>query len=108
PRSSPTTVRPARVSSRAMILPDQPMPTMTASTAFKVLAMETSSREIGDGLRLEHDLLAAIFERLLGIGRGQAGIADHAPRDLVAVAAVDRIGKEPLHGGLQQHIEKLA
>src|ERR1700680_2256742 len=94
PRSRPTTVRPALVSSRAMMLPDQPMPTMTASTDFIVLAMtkflssifrksgnrfsvrkcDNASREIGDGLGRDHDLLAAIFQRLAGIGRGQARI----------------------------------
>src|ERR1700730_1970768 len=108
PRSRPTTVRPALVSSRAMMLPDQPMPTMTASTDFIVLAMMwlRVSREVGDGLRLDHALLAGIFKRLAGIGRGQARIADHAPGDFVAIAAVDRIGKESFHGRLQQHLEE--
>ena len=39
PRSSATTLSPALVSSRAMMLPVQPTPTRTASTAFIVLAM---------------------------------------------------------------------
>src|SRR6266480_4458546 len=39
PRSRPTTVSPALVSSRAMMLPVQPMPTSTASTCFSFLAM---------------------------------------------------------------------
>src|SRR4029450_11767326 len=97
PRSSPTTVSPALVSSRAMMLPDQPMPTITASTAFIVLAIAVPPRcsgKIGDRLRLDHDLLAAIFQRLVGIGRRKARIADHPPGDLVAIAAIDRIGEE--------------
>ena len=39
PRSKPTTESPALVSSRAMMLPVQPMPTSTASTCFSFLAM---------------------------------------------------------------------
>src|SRR5579871_6100568 len=107
PRSRPTTVRPALVSSRAMMLPDQPMPTMTASTAFIRLAMAMPSGKIGDRFRLDRDLLAAVFQRLLGIGGGQAGIADHPPRHLAAIAAVDRVGEETLHRGLQHGLEEL-
>src|SRR6476646_520820 len=88
PRSRPTTESPALVSSRAMMLPVQPMPTSTASTCFSFLAMARPSAEIGDGLRFDADLLAPIGLGLGGPGRRQPGIADHLPRDLVAVAAI--------------------
>src|SRR6478736_2443388 len=94
PRSRPTTESPALVSSRAMMLPVQPMPTSTASTCFSFLAMVLPSAEIGDGLRFDADLLAPIGLGLGGPGRGQAGIADHAPGNLVAIAAIHGIGEE--------------
>jgi hypothetical protein len=53
PRSSPTTCRPAFVSSPAMMLPVQPMPTMTASTSFNRVVMaapyEKSAIDCGSG-----------------------------------------------------------
>jgi hypothetical protein len=71
---------PALVSSRAIMLPDQPMPTITASTAFIVFAMgESPLEKVSNGLRLDDDLLAAIFQRLSGVGCRQAGISDHPP-----------------------------
>src|SRR5258706_9777169 len=106
PRSRPTTESPALVSSRAMMLPVQPMPTSTASTCFSFLAMACPSAEIGDGLGFDADLLPAIGFGLVGPGRGQAGIADHAPGDLVAVAAIHRIGEEAFHGRLQHGFEE--
>src|ERR1700726_3704040 len=107
PRSSPTTCRPALVSSRAMMLPVQPMPTMTASTSFKRVAMAPSLRKVRDRLRRRGVTLVAVRLDQVGVGRGQAGKADHLPRHLVAVAAVDRIGEETLHGEVEQRIEKL-
>src|SRR5215831_18527659 len=107
PRSSPTTCRPALVSSRAMMLPVQPMPTMTASTSFKRVAMAPSSRKVRDRLRRHGVTLVAVLLDQVGVGRGQARKADHLPRHLVAVAAVDRIGEEALHGELEERIEKL-
>jgi hypothetical protein len=57
-------------------------------------------------LGLDNDLLATIFQRLRGVGCRQAGISDHPPRDLVAVAAVNRIGEEAFHGGLIQRLKE--
>src|SRR5258707_13403796 len=103
PRSSPTTVRPALVSSRAMMLPVQPMPTMTASTSFKRVVMSGSPlRKVRDGLRFHLITFVAIFIDQGGIDRRQAWVSDHPPARLVASAAVDRIGEEALHCELQQ------
>src|SRR5215207_3146576 len=107
PRSRPTTVRPALVSSRAMMLPVQPMPTMTASTSFKRVAMAVSSRKIGDRLRLGDVALTAILLDCIGVSCRQAGEAHHLPGDLVAVAAIDRIGKETFHDDGEQRLEEL-
>src|SRR5262245_45216953 len=107
PRSSPTTVRPALVSSRAMMLPVQPMPTMTASTSFNRVAMSAPSGKVGDRLRLGDVALAAVLIDQVGVGCRQAGKADHPPRRLVAVAAVDRVGEKALHGEGEQRLEKL-
>src|SRR5438876_7204582 len=95
PRSSPTTLRPVLVNSRARIEPVQPIPTMTASTSFKRVAMAIApSRKVGDRLRLDEIALVAILIDAVGVERGQARIADHLPGRLVAVAAIDRIGEE--------------
>src|SRR5262245_2496300 len=107
PRSRPTTVRPALVSSRAMMLPVQPMPTMTASTSFNRVAMAASSREVGDRLRVDDVALAAILLDRVGVGCRQTREADHLPGDLVAVAAIDRVGEEALHGDGEQRLEEL-
>src|SRR5215471_13814192 len=107
PRSSPTTCRPALVSSRAMMLPVQPMPTMTASTSFKRVVMAPSSRKVRDRLRRHGVSLVAVLLDQVGVGRGQARKADHLPRHLVAIAAVDRIGKEAFHGDVEERVEKL-
>src|SRR5262249_16077568 len=99
----PTTVSPALVSSRARMLPVQPMPTMTASTSFNRVAISLlPSREIRDRLRLDDVALVAILLDQVGIDRRQSGEAKHLPCDLVAVTAVDWIGEEALHGDLQQ------
>src|SRR5258705_10540660 len=96
PRSSPTTVRPALVNSRARIVPVQPMPTMTASTSFKRVAI-APSRKVGDRLRLDEIALVAILIDAVGVERRQAWIADHLPCDLRPVPAIDRIREEPFH-----------
>src|SRR5262245_49460283 len=106
PRSRPTTVKPAIVSSLASIAPVSPTPMTTQSTSFSFVTMALSSREVGDRLGLGDVALVAILVDLVGVGRGQAGIAEHAPRCLVAIAAVDGIGEEPLHGNLQQALEE--
>src|SRR5262245_16964241 len=107
PRSSPTTCRPALVSSRAMMLPVQPMPTMTASTSFNRVAMAASSRKVRNRLRRLLVRLVAVLRDHVAIGRRQAGEADHLPRHLVAIAAIDRIGEEPLHVEGEQPLEEL-
>src|SRR5215831_15257577 len=107
PRSSPTTESPALVSSRAMMLPVQPMPTMTASTAFSFLgAMTVLSRKIGDGLWFDGHLLAAQGFGFRAPGGGQPGITEHAPGDLVAIAAIHWIGEKAFHRRLQQRFEE--
>src|ERR1700722_1066593 len=107
PRSSATTLSPALVSSRATMLLLQPAPTRTASTAFIVLAIDPSpSAEVRDRLRLDVDFLAAIGFRLGAVARRQAGIADHAPGHLVAIAAIDGVGEEAFHRRLVERLEK--
>ncbi len=64
------------------------------------------SAEVRDRLRLDVEFLAAIELGLRAVARRQPGIADHAPRYLVAVAAVDRIGEEAFHGRLVDRLEK--
>src|SRR5258705_8090202 len=106
PRSSPTTVRPALVNSRARIVPVQPMPTMTASTSFKRVAI-APSRKVGDRLRVDEIALVAILIDAVGVQRRQARIADHLPRRLVAIAPIDRIGKEAFHHQVDERVEEL-
>src|SRR5438105_2272763 len=92
PRSNPTTFSPALVSSRAMIAPVQPMPTITASTSFKRVVI-AASRKIGDRLRRGRVTLAPVFIDQVRIGGRQAGEAEHLPGDLVAIAAIEGIGE---------------
>src|SRR5215469_6630354 len=106
PRSSPTTLRPALVSSRARMAPVQPIPTMTASTSLSLVAMAASSGEVGDRLRPRGVALAAILVDLVRVGGGQAGEADQLPSGLVAVAAVHGIGEEALDRDLVQAPEE--
>src|ERR1700712_2931295 len=71
---------------------------VTTSTSLSLVAMVASlSGKIADGFGFEIELLAAIIERMAAVVRRQARIADHLPRDLVAVAAIDRIGEEAFH-----------
>src|SRR5438105_3038117 len=107
PRSSPSTCSPALVSSRAMMLPVQPMPTMTASTSFNRVAMAASSRKVRNGLRRLLVGLVAVLRDVVAVGRGQAREADHLPRDLVAVAPMNRVGEEALHVDGEQRLEQL-
>src|SRR5229473_3011568 len=107
PRSSPSTCSPALVSSRAMMLPVQPMPTMTASTSFNRVAMAASSRKVRNGLRRLLVGLVAVLRDDVAIGCRQTGEADHLPRHLVAVAPMDRIGEEALHVEPEQRLEEL-
>src|SRR4029077_2813139 len=79
----------------------------TASTSFNRVAMsEPLSQEIGDRLRFGRVALVAILLDQFGIDRRQPREADHPPRGFVAVAAVDRIGEEALHGDLQKRFEE--
>src|ERR1700730_5543666 len=99
PRSRPTTLSPALVSSRARMLPVQPTPMTTASVSLSIVVMVSlpGSRESRDRARRLFVFLAEIFLDVVAIGGRQAGIADHLPRRHVAVAAVDRIGEKSLH-----------
>src|SRR5215469_8865920 len=99
------------------MLPVQPTPITTASTSFKSVAMTGLSldpycglrgvlREVRDRARRLVVFLAEIGLDLLAIGGGQSRIADHPPGNLVAVAAIDRIGEEAFHGDLQERVEE--
>src|SRR5215472_5947559 len=106
PRSSPTTLRPALVSSRERIAPVKPMLTTTASVSFNRFAIAASSTEVCDRLRVRDIALATEGIDLVGIGGGQAGEAEQLPADLVAIAAIDRIGEEAGHGDPVQLAEE--
>src|SRR5262249_54959304 len=94
PRSSPTTLSPALVSSRAAIAPVQPIPTMTASTSFKRVTMLLPSRKVRDRLGWSDVAFVDIGVDLVGVGGRQAWEPEHCPRDLIAVAAIHRVGEE--------------
>src|ERR1700692_847200 len=103
PFSRATTFMPALVNSRAMMAPVQPSPIATASTSFNRVTMSASpSGKVRDRLRLGDVAFVAIFIDEIGVGRRQAGITEHPPRRHVAVAAIDRIAEEALHGQRQQ------
>src|SRR6202011_2345769 len=94
---------PAFVNSRERIAPQKPMPITTASVSFSFVTIAASvSREVGDRLRIRDIALVAEGIDLVGIGGGQAGEAEHLPADLVAIAAIDRIGEEASHGDAVQ------
>src|SRR5262249_41092437 len=107
PRSRPTTLSPALVSSRARMLPVNPTPMQTASTSLSMIAI-TRSRlgKVRDRARRLVVFLAEIFGDLLPIGRREAGVANHLPARHVAVAAIDRVGEKALHGDLQKGVEE--
>src|SRR5690349_20551864 len=123
PRSRPTTCNPASASSLARMVPVKPTPTTTASTGFSFVAMSVLPHEQcvlrmavlveralalekvddGDGQRVVRH---AVLVDVLRIDRRDAGKADQLPADLVAVAAVDRIGEEALDGVVEQQVEE--
>src|SRR5262249_54881039 len=86
--------------------PVQPMPTMTASTSFNRVAIAPSSREVRDRLRIRDIFLVAVGVDLVRIDRRQAGEAEHLPPRLVAVAAIDRVAEEALHGDVEERVEE--
>src|SRR5215470_19955917 len=122
----PTTLRPDSASSLARIVPVTPTPTTTTSTGFSLVAIAASSVEP----RQEHVLRMAVLvgrDRValhvrdrywlgvvghavpldvLAVRGGDAGKAHELPRDLVAVAAVDRVGEEALDRVREQQIEE--
>src|SRR5690349_7602157 len=106
PRSKPTTRSPALVSSRARILPVQPMPITTASTSLSRVTISDALGEIADRARLGAIALAAIgLDRGLVI-RHQAGITQHLPPGQVAIAAVIGVGEEAFHHDREQRLEE--
>src|SRR5262247_1198802 len=122
----PTTLRPDSASSLARIVPVTPTPTTTTSTGFSLVAIAASSVESGQ----EHVLRMAVLvgrDRValhvrdrywlgvvghavpldvLAVRGGDTGKAHELPRDLVAVAAVDRVGEEALDRVREQQIEE--
>src|ERR1051325_1091504 len=117
-----TTLSPARVSASARIEPVQPSPTMTASTGGNLrvigpgppqkapLAAALSARRpFGAALdanrRQRIGLVVALHPVAVVVARTRE--ADHFPANHVAVAAIDRIGEEPLFRVLQQKVEEL-
>src|SRR5262249_29444285 len=135
PRSSPTTLRPAFVSSAAMIPPTQPTPTMPTS-AFLLATSHPSRRlvrgRVGRLLRagrrrahrrsdrcragLERQRLLLVRIRLaaedvllvqVAPAHRVTGEADPLPADHVAVAAVGGVGEHPLEHVLAEHREEV-
>src|SRR3974390_259505 len=103
PRSSTSTSVPLAVSARATSAAVNPPPTMTTVFLASGVAMTPSLlfhspgevlAEVRDRLRIlgARKRLAAEFHHVVAVRRRQARIADHAPKHLVAVAAIDRIG----------------
>src|SRR6201986_5299311 len=101
PRSRPTTLRPALVSSRARMLPVNPTPMQTASTSLRTI-MARSSGEVRDRARRLVVFLAEIGLDLFAIGRRQGGVADHLPLRHVPVPAIAPIRAEAFHSDLQE------
>src|ERR1041385_2081189 len=116
------TLSPARVSASARIEPVQPSPTMTASTGGNLrvigpgppqkapLAAASSARRpfgaAWDAHRRQRiGLVVPLHPVAVVVARTRE--ADHFPANHVAVAAIDRIGEEPLLRVLQQKIEEL-
>src|SRR5579872_4460936 len=120
PRSRHTTFIPALASSIDMIEPTTPLPTTTTSTGFSFVA-DISAFPVAIGLG--HDVLWKAFridrhlagldvenadglgvirltagEQLSVLAAGHAREAEQLPTHLVAVAAVERVGEEPLFG----------
>src|ERR1700739_2544461 len=108
PRSKPTTLRPALVSSRARIDPGQPTPMTTASVSLSMMVIAAPLRKVRDRLRRFVVFFAEVFFDVFAISRRQAGIADHFPGRHVAIAAIYRVGKESFHRDLQHGLEEHA
>src|SRR5256714_13006478 len=125
PRSRPTTCNPASASSLARIVPLKPTPTITASTGFSLVAMSVlfheqhvlrvtvlveralALQDVDDRHR-QRVVRHAVLLDMLRIDGGYPGKADQLPADLVAVAAVNGIGEEPLDGVVEQQVEEEA
>src|SRR3954471_65415 len=123
PRSRPTTCNPASASSLARIVPLKPTPTITASTGFSLVATSVlfheqhvlrvtvlveralAFQDVDDRHR-QRVVRHAVLLDMLRVDGGYAGKADQLPADLVAVAAVDRIGEEALDGVVEEQVEE--
>src|SRR6185503_19030487 len=103
------TSSPWSVSSFAMIEPVQPRPTMTTSLCGSLRAMSARLRcpvgTAGDGDGRQREAFVMPVDPVEVIVAG-AGEADHLPGDHVAVAAVDRVGKEALLDVLERLLEE--
>src|SRR4029453_15022796 len=105
PRSNATTRMPASLNSFARMPPVHPRPTMTTSTSLKRVAIG-HLRKIENALWFDVVRLVAIGLDVFWRDRDHAGKTDHLPRDLVAIAAVHRIGEEALHCRREQQVEE--
>src|SRR5262245_14468761 len=122
----PTTLRPDSASSLARIVPVSPTPTTTTSTGVSLVAIAASSVETRQKHVLRMAVLVgrdrvalhvrdrhwlgvvghAVLLDVLAVRGGDARESHELPRDLVAVAAVDRVGEEALHRVREQQIEE--
>src|SRR6516162_7480460 len=135
PRSSTSTSVPLAVSCRATSAAVNPPPTMTTLRLFSLVAMVVcpqiscvgaypfrKTKQIGCfdlryalakvcnrlGILGARIGLAAELHHVARVRRRQAGIADHPPKHLVGVAAVDRVSKAGLgEQGIDQSVEPL-
>src|SRR3954470_21124412 len=104
PRSSATTFNPASASSFARMPPVQPRPTITTSTSLSFVAMcRSPSAHVRNADRFIGERLVLEFFDVLAMYRDRAREADQPPAGLVAVAAMDRVGKHAFHYGLIDH-----
>src|ERR1700722_4015972 len=88
-----------------MIAPVQPKPTSTASTGLRVVAMILDLPPAGTALKADSrvgDALSVASHPFLVIVV-RAREADHLPGAHILIAAINRIGKIPLFGVLQEH-----
>src|SRR5438067_1707400 len=115
PRSSATTFSPASASSLLKIPPVQPSPTTTTSTSFSFVTMTRprpcrkrvptlpghALAHVRDAERIVGgEFLTPVFLHILAMHCDRARKADQLPARLVAVAAVDRGGKQAFDHGL--------
>src|SRR5215470_4670394 len=109
PRSSATTFRPASASSLARMPPVQPRPTITTSTSLSFVAMcRPPSAHVRNADRFIGERLVLEFLDVLAMDRDRARETDQPPAGLVAVAAMDRVGKHAFDHGLVDHGPELA